>query len=304
MPKTYNTAGQSTRQMAEGRRKQGILWGIVAIIALIVIFVILQNPQNFGVGGIGFLVLLVAMRVIVDQFDSYSSRQAKKVRRADRGAEAEEKIGGLLDNLDSDFEVLHDVDSPFGNIDHLVISRQGGIYLLETKSHRGTITTTDTQILLNGHDPEKDFVSQALKNSYWLRDEVEKVVAQRPWITPVVVFTNAFVKSAQPVKGVRVINQKYLLNLLKKPASASAVNSQVWNQREALITRLLNNPQANDTPSQIASTADLPAKFCPKCGAELVQKTVKSGATAGKAYMVCPRYSECKTAFPIPERVK
>jgi hypothetical protein len=127
-------------------------------------------------------------------------------------------------------EVLHDVDNPYGNIDHLVISRQAGIFMVETKSHRGTITTTEREILLNGHAPEKNFVAQSLRNSYWVCDEAERVIGQKPWIAAVVVFTNAFVKAGKPVKGVRVTNKKYLLNLLQKPTRASVTNALVWER--------------------------------------------------------------------------
>ncbi len=37
--------------------------------------------------------------------------------------------------------------------------RNSGIFLLETKSHRGTVTSTESQILVNGLEPEKDFVA-------------------------------------------------------------------------------------------------------------------------------------------------
>ncbi len=86
-----------------------------------------------------------------------------------------------------------------------------GIFLPETRSHRGPVSTTGRKILVNGREPEIDFVAQAFKNSYWLRNEMERLLKVKPWITPVVVFTNAFVKFGRPVKGVRVVNCKFLL---------------------------------------------------------------------------------------------
>lgn len=296
MPKTHNQAAKSTREMASKRRQQMLLWGIFGLIALIIIYIITSNPRQFGVGGGGILVLLLAVRIIIDSFDSYSRKQEKKIRRADRGADAEEQIGDLLSGLDGDFEVLHDVESPYGNIDHVVFSRMGGIFLLETKSHRGKIITTESEILLNGHAPEKDFVAQALKNSYWLREEAERVLQLKPWITPVVVFTNAFVQGRQPVKGVRVINKRYLLELLQKPVKTNEINSKVWEQREMLIASLLGIPIQ---PAGIESAA----RYCPKCGAELVKRTAKSGEQAGKDFMVCSKYPECKTAIQISTEV-
>ncbi len=68
----------------------------------------------------------------------------------------------------------------FGNIDHIVISQKSVIFLMETKSHRGTVITTESKILANGQALEKDFVAQALKNSYWLWDETEDLLKVKP----------------------------------------------------------------------------------------------------------------------------
>jgi hypothetical protein len=50
--------------------------------------------------------------------------------------------------------VIHDVVSPYGNIDHIVLNAQGGIFLIETKAHGGRVSVVDGRLLVNGHDPE------------------------------------------------------------------------------------------------------------------------------------------------------
>ena len=112
---------------------------------------------------------------------------------------------------------MHDIESPYGNIDHIVIGKNAGIFLLETKAHGGKVEVNGETLLVNGKLPEKDFIAQALRNSYWLRDEISQIVGDKPWITPILVFTNAFVPPTRPVKGVSIINKKYLLNFLQKP---------------------------------------------------------------------------------------
>lgn len=96
------------------------------------------------------MILLFALRVIPDLFESYSRKKGKTIRRSDRGADAEEDIAGLLVEPSDEFVVLHDVESPYGNIDHIVISQKRGIFLLENKSRHGTVTTTEREILVNG----------------------------------------------------------------------------------------------------------------------------------------------------------
>jgi hypothetical protein len=294
MPQTYRNAAKSTRDMAAGRRKQLLNMGLLAIGAIVIIGILLQNSAALQISGGGILVLLVAMRLISDLFDNYSRKKEKTIRRADRGADAEEAVGELLEQLDDRFVVIHDVDSAYGNIDHVVISQPGGIFLLETKSHRGTVTMTEDEILVNNRTPEKDFVAQALQNSYWLREEIGHLLSIQPWITPIVVFTNAFVKFGRPIKGVRVVNRKYLLETLQSPQTSSANNAMIWANREQITDLLTGQPPISSQKANLP-----PAVFCPNCGKKLVEKVAKSGVNAGKRFMVCPDYPKCKTAIQL-----
>jgi Nuclease-related domain/Topoisomerase DNA binding C4 zinc finger len=293
MPKTYHTAAKSTREMADERRKQLSTVGWLVIGAVIIVYILLTNSSSLRIGGIGILVLLFAIRLLPDWFDGYSHRKEKTIRRADRGADAEEQIADLLNQLGDEFVVIHDVDSSYGNIDHIVISQKGGIFLLETKSHHGIVTTTDSQILVNGEESEKDFIAQALQNSYWLREEIGRLVKFTPWITPVVVFTNAFVKYGKPVKGVKVINRKFLLRTIEYGQSSSHSSAAIWANRDLIAGCLTGKINLPDVDRKTLT------QYCPKCGKKLVEKVAKGGSQVGKRFMVCPDYPKCKTAIPI-----
>jgi len=91
------------------------------------------------------------------------------------------------------------------------------------------VTIEGDTLLVNAKLPEKDFIAQCLRNTYWLRDEVEKVVGLKPWISPILVFTNAFISATRPVKGVKIVNKKYLSTLLNRTAQPNALNTKVWN---------------------------------------------------------------------------
>lgn len=238
-PHMRQQAGASTRQMAE-KRKHTALWiGVAAIfLVLVIVIFILPNARQFGIGGIGILLLIVLARIIPDLAETRMKRKFKEADRASRGAVAEELIGGLLDQLGGDFEVLHDVESPYGNIDHLILCKSGAVFLVETKSHRGKVTLENEELLLNGYPPEKDFIAQCLSNSYWLRDQIETVIGTKPWITPILVFTNAFVVSGRPLKGVVVVNKKYLLQAIRSRATQAAT-SALWENKEQVIQLFL-----------------------------------------------------------------
>ncbi len=82
---------------------------------------------------------------------------------------------------------------------------------------------------------------KALKNSYWLRGETERLLKVKPWNTPVVVFTKAFVKFGKPVKRIRVINRKFLLQTLQTKRGDALSVTLIWANRERLIGRLTGN---------------------------------------------------------------
>lgn len=232
-------AGKSTREMAN-KRRQSALWTILfGIMVLVGLWVVLKYSKGFGIGGIGILILLFLIRIVPDWTKGKADRNFKEEKRAIRGAEAEEEIDELLEDLSDDYYVLNDIESPYGNIDHIVISKNAGIFLVETKAHGGKVEVVRETILVNGELPEKDFIAQALRNSYWLRDEISQIVGSKPWITPIIVFTNAFVSPTRPIKGVRIVNKKYLLNTLYKTGNPNSTNAQMWDQKETIENRLV-----------------------------------------------------------------
>jgi hypothetical protein len=232
-------AGQSTREMAARRHRNRIWYSLLAIVLVLLIMMIALNPALMKVSGIGSIGLLIAARWIMNYSDAKGKQMRKEEKRAIRGAKGEEKIGSMLENLGEDYLVIHDVASPFGNIDHIVIGRESGIFLIETKAHGGRVSIQEGRLLVNGHDPEKDFIAQALRNTYWLREKADSILNVEPWITPVLVFTNAFVERTVPVKGVVIVNKKFLLTILQR-SNAKAHNFAIWENRE-IIRRVLCN---------------------------------------------------------------
>jgi len=239
MPYKYHKAGESARDMASRRRKSALWIALIGIAAVIVVGLFLQNANALGISGTGVLILLILFKVITDFIEKRVDKKLKEEKRAIRGAKAEEKIGGLLADLSEDYIILNDILSPYGNIDHIVLGKNNGIFLIETKAHGGKVTADGENILVNGKSPEKDFIGQAVRNTYWLRDEVGPLLDKKPWITPVLVFTNAFVPPMRPIKGVTIVNKKYLPAVLNRPGNSSAINAQIWVQRDVIKSKLV-----------------------------------------------------------------
>ncbi|MDQ0286814.1 hypothetical protein J2Z49_001931 [Desulfofundulus luciae] len=101
-----------------------------------------------------------------------------------------------------------------GNIDHIVVGPKG-VFVIETKGHSGEITLSPDGNLLRDSKPlDKDFLKQVLGQSFWLKEKLAGPDGRAPFVNPVVVFTRAFVKVYQPVKSVRIVNKKWLINYI------------------------------------------------------------------------------------------
>ena len=234
-------AGKSTRKMA-GKRRQSAIW--IAIIGIVIIAIvswyILTRYRTWLGGGVVVLVFfLLGIPILRILLTRSIDKKLKLEKRAIRGARSEEKIGEMLSGLPEDFLVLHDIESPYGNIDHIVISKTNGVFLIETKSHGGKVTVEGDTLLVNGKLPEKDFIAQALNNSYWLKKEISDLIGLSPWINPILVFANAFVEYSKPIKNVKVMNKKYLISTLNKQGSKNSSNEQIWEQRGKIAQRMV-----------------------------------------------------------------
>jgi hypothetical protein len=238
MSNQSHKAGASTRELAKKRWIKGLLifWSLIAIIGGFI--ALIANQKELGLGGIGVFVLLVFMQLVAHYFDNRLDTQMKTQRRAVRGAVGEEVIGALLQTLPDDFLVLHDVVSQYGNIDHIVLSKKGGVFLIETKAHYGYVMVQEDKLLVNGKPPEKNFIYQILNNTYWLREQIETVIGVKPWVNGIIVFTKAIVPSDLKIKNIILTDKNHLLSSLQG-VSFAPVTQKVWEQREEISKKLL-----------------------------------------------------------------
>jgi hypothetical protein len=226
-------AGVKTREMAERRALIRAGFGLIAMIVGWVFLKVMPHAQAAGIGTI--VVLFVAFKVAMNILESKIDTKIVEEKRAIRGAVAEEKIEEILDQLDDEHFILHDVVSSFGNIDHVVLSKNHGLFLIETKSHGGTVTVVDGKIRVNGNWPEKDFISQTIKNTYWLAEQLRLITGVTAWVSPSIVFTNAFVERSRPIKGITVTNKKFLLSNIQQ--NRKPLPAEIWDARETIADR-------------------------------------------------------------------
>src|ERR1700747_1759827 len=154
--------GKGARDLANRRyisRQKYVLPLLITSGAVLIFVVPLGFHSSLGMlAPFCILVPLALIKAIGHRID----QSVKEERRAVRGAKREELIGGMLEGLGDRFLVLHDLPCPYGNIDHLVISKET-VFLIETKAHRGPVSVVNGEIRVNQRPPEKDFVAQVLR---------------------------------------------------------------------------------------------------------------------------------------------
>jgi hypothetical protein len=183
-------AGQHARQTARRFAVYSLAW-IAALTAAGAVGLV-----AFGLLSIGFfvteLVVLTALLAIERMW-------VPRVERWDRGASGEEEIGRLLEGLGAGWLALHDVDTGRGNIDHVVIG-PGGLFTIETKSHRGRISVDRI---------DRRMLGQAYAQRKWL----ERVTGRD--VEALLVFSTAYLdRAVARRRGVLVLTSRLLTNHL------------------------------------------------------------------------------------------
>jgi Nuclease-related domain len=196
-------AGKGARDLGDCRyasRQKYLPVLLVCGAALIPIILFSLRPGLGIVALLPILIILPALKGIGRRID----RSIKEERRAVRGAKGEELIGSILEELGEDFLVFQDLPSPYGNINHLVLSKRTDLFLIETKAHGGRVNVLNGDLRINQHPPEKDFIAQVVRNTAWLSEQLEAKLSTKVWIEPILVFANAYVERCEPIRNVQI----------------------------------------------------------------------------------------------------
>jgi hypothetical protein len=194
---TGRSAGQYARDTVLRLRFRTLVsLGVLAVVTAL-------TGRVFGLEDRRFLasevILLVAMFVTLRYV-------VPRVERWDRGAQGEERVGGLLDELarsrgDEGWRVVHDASFGRGNVDHVVIG-PAGVFTVETKSHQGPVRVGR----MHG-----SMLTQASAEGR----AVEAVVGLP--VEPLIVFSTAWVdRPLTRRKGVRVLPANMLPGFLDR----------------------------------------------------------------------------------------
>ena len=106
------------------------------------------NRQPFSIIAI---VISIALLPVAGRLIVKATGRMERVRLNFRkGATGEARIAWILEALPDAYQVIHDIPTPFGNIDHVVIG-PSGVFVVDAKNWKGVVTSDGRgELLLNG----------------------------------------------------------------------------------------------------------------------------------------------------------
>jgi hypothetical protein len=133
-------------------------------------------------------------RVILRKMDAYETERMNFLK----GATGEQAVARSVDEFPDEFCVIHDLATPFGNLDHVIVGPTG-IFVLETKNWKGLVTADGRGgILCNGQRPSKDVIKPLIARMMDVRDKIGTLCdskEQMPYFTALLVFPSARVEA-------------------------------------------------------------------------------------------------------------
>lgn len=185
---TLRAPGQFARERGLELALRPVLIGVFALLTIVVAWSILGLRgvplAVFELGAIG--VVLLAGRLYQDQADRWL-----------RGAKGEEAVGAICAELEAaGWHAIHDVSLGRGNVDHILVG-PGGIFTIETKSHRGRI-------------PIDHIDQKMLKQAYAQKKLLERITGRD--VQPLLVFSRAYLVGSVPAqrRGITVLPARTL----------------------------------------------------------------------------------------------
>jgi hypothetical protein len=180
-------AGAWARAKANDRRRLRRVIGVIGLLGCTgIVFLGSRGNWVLTLGALAGLALID--RALLPRMIHLFHRQGQ----AERGADAELKVAEELAGDPENMLLLHNVPGHFGDLDHVVVRRNGAIIVIDTKSHRGRVSDVEGRLQLNGRPFEKNLVRQARRNAMWLKDQFQSRLQLGVYVHAALVFPNAY----------------------------------------------------------------------------------------------------------------
>jgi hypothetical protein len=153
------------------------------------------NKHSYVWAAISIFIMALIFFLTIRFADSVSDKLERERIKFRKGAAGEVLVGYILEDFPDDYRVIYGVETPVGDIDHLVVG-PSGVYAIDTKNWRGVVTADGKgELLLNGKPPDKPAIRNLTRAIMNIKDEIKFHTTFNPYIHGVLVFPAARVEA-------------------------------------------------------------------------------------------------------------
>lgn len=199
-------------------------------------------------------IAIVLLGLSIPFIVKYANKMIDKLER-DRlsfrkGATGEATIGYILERLPDHYQVIHDVKTPSGNIDHVVVGPTGA-FVIDTKNWKGVVTGDGNGgLLLNGKSTPKSEIKNLTRTIMDLKDKIKVLNGMDPYIQGVLAFPSAHVDAKWGQTGhVHCVREEHLRDYI----SDSKRGRQLTSEEVDAISRAIGALASMDKEFKSAS---------------------------------------------------
>jgi restriction system protein len=191
---------------------------------------------------------------------------------------------------------FHDVIVPSKNgttqIDHLIVSRYG-VFIVETKNMRGWIF---------GSEHQQKWIQSLFKEKYPFQNPIKQTYRQKKVLAEFLNVQESVIRTVIYFVGDSTFKTRMPNNVIDSGLGTyiKQFNNQVLSTME--LDRLLKVIERHKVESPLSKRDHKRSlqqrhnsdSICPKCGSELILRTVKNGSNTVSKFLGCKSYPKCK----------
>jgi len=154
-----------------------------------------------------------------------------------KGATGEAIVGFALDNFPDEFRVIHDLTTPYGNVDHVVIGPTGA-YIIDTKNWKGVVAADGNgELLLNGKPTQKPEIKNLTRRIMSIKEKIKVLSPTDPFVQGVVAFPSAYIEAKWGTTGyVHCVKDEQLYDyIVENKKSKKLSNKEIESISQAFL---------------------------------------------------------------------
>lgn len=123
--------------------------------------------------------------------------------------------------------MIHDLTTPFGNVDHVVIGPSGA-YIIDTKNWKGIVGADgNSELLLNGKPTQKPEVKNLSRTIMRIKDKIKVLSALDPYVQGVLAFPSAWIEAKWGTTGyVHCVKEEQLYDYIVENKRSKKLNKK------------------------------------------------------------------------------